>query len=186
MQTSGWKRPDQKEVDLGTDRERSLPTATPVLLREIRCVLDQEQLCVDGAYRARIEIQVQKWRLIHRYIHDRPFSTRPQLSRSDQWRAVIDYARDLGDLEVLDWVLLQVEVAANIERGVREMRPRKSGPCHEQLLGYAADRKRKAVAVLKWEAAAAGGGANTATTRTLTEAILGMHRPVENGGTENL
>jgi len=139
-----------------------------------------------GSYRARIEHQVRKWRLIHRYVHDHPFPTRTDIPRSDQWRAVIEYARDLGDLNVLDWVLLQVEVAANIERGVREMRPRKSGPCHDQLLEVAADRKRKALAVYKWETAATEGGANSATTRTLTDAILKAHQPLVNGGTENL
>ncbi len=47
-------------------------------------------------------------------------------------------------------MLLQVEVTRNIERGVRDLRPRKIGPCHALLLEYVRDRKRKALAVHKW------------------------------------
>jgi len=154
--------------------------------QRIRNILDEERSLEYGPYGARMELQVRKWRLIHRYVHDHPFSTNTRLPRSDQWRDVIDYARKLEEAEVLDWVLLQVEVADNIERGIRDIRPRKSGPCHDQILEFAADRKRKALAVHKWETAAATGGANTATARTLTDAILRLHQPVTDGGTENL
>ena len=165
--------------------DKLMPSERRKLGSRIKQVLEQERDAETASYRNRIECQVQKWRLIHRYVHAHPFPTRTDIPRSEQWRSVVSFVRDIGDIEILDWVLLQIEVAANIERGVREMRPRKSGPCHEQLLAYCADRKRKALAVYKWDVAT-DGGANTAISRTLTENILKMHEPVKSGGTENL
>ncbi|MEQ1712039.1 MAG: hypothetical protein ABL908_11640, partial [Hyphomicrobium sp.] len=68
--------------------------------------------------------------------------------------AVIDRVRDLGESELLDWVLLQVDVARNLEKGVQDMRPRKNGPTFLVMLEYVANRKRKALAILKWVKAA--------------------------------
>ncbi len=58
--------------------------------------------------------------------------------------------RALGEIELLDWALLQAEIAENLARGIRDMRPRKNGPCHCLLLEYVANRKRKALAVLRF------------------------------------
>ncbi|MBL4691554.1 MAG: hypothetical protein JKY68_08880 [Rhodospirillales bacterium] len=133
---------------------------------------------------ARHELVLKKWRLIHKYFHAHPFPMNTRLKRSEQWRDTLQYVRDIGDLEVLDWVLLQAEVAGNIERGIREMRPRKGGPCHALLLEYVRDRKRKALAVYKW--ARAADEDDTATNETLTPAILARHSTEGTGGTENL
>ena len=108
----------------------------------------------------RAELQFRKWRLIHRHIHDTPFHTDQRLARSEQWRAAVDYVRDIGEIELLDWVLQQVEIAGHLEQGIRDLRPRKNGPCHGLILEHVADRKRKAHAVCRWlRAARKGGGA---------------------------
>lgn len=130
------------------------------------------------------DLQLRKWRAIHKYLHDHPFPTKARVKRSEQWRDAVQYIRDMNELDVLDWVLLQAEVAGYIERGVREMRPRRKGPCHELLLEYARDRKRKALAVYKWSMAA--DETDTATMDTLTPAILERHSTNGTGGTENL
>jgi len=155
-------------------------------INEIRAVVDVVTApgFEDAPVLTRCELVLQKWRLIHKHFHTFSFPTRTRLKRSEQWKEAVEHVRDLNDLEVLDWVLLQAEVAGNIERGIREMRPRKNGPCHDLLLEYVRDRKRKALAVHKWAQAADEG--DTATNETLTPAILALHSTRGTGGTENL
>lgn len=149
----------------------------------MRALLDEEAaLAGRGAYLARTEVQVRRWRLIHKYVHGHAFTTPGHLPRSEQWRGVVDYVHDIGDPDLIDWVVIQIDVARNRENGIPDLRPRKNGPCHPLILEYVVDRKRKALAVHKW-ALAAGSGASTATASTLTENILVLHAPQ---GTENL
>jgi hypothetical protein len=68
----------------------------------------------------------------------------------------------LRDTELIDWLALQIEVAANLERGVQDMRPRDPGPTWAVALEYVANRKRKALAVLHWAQAASKEGCITA------------------------
>ena len=107
-----------------------------------------------GASSADPVLDFEKWRLIHKYVYGRPFATRARLPRSEQWREAVNRIRDLGETELLDWALLQAEIARNLERGVQDLRPRKNGPCHGLLLEYVANRKRKALAVLRFARAA--------------------------------
>ncbi len=100
------------------------------------------------------ELEFRKWRHIHKLVHGDPFPTNATLARSDQWRRVVDYARKIGEIEVLDWVLEQVEVARHLEQGIQDLRPRKNGPCHCLLLEYVSNRKRKAHAIYRWTLAA--------------------------------
>lgn len=83
-------------------------------------------------------------------MYQSPFRDRPGIKRSDQWRSVLDRVRGLNEPELVDWVMLQVEVASNRERGLPDMRPRKNGPTFLVLLEYVANRKRKALALRKW------------------------------------
>jgi len=99
-------------------------------------------------------LQLAKWRAIHIFLHKTPYRDRPGLSRSQQWSAALDRIRELHETELIDWVVLQVEVARNLERGVQDMRPRKNGPTFLVMLEHVANRKRKALAVLKWMRAA--------------------------------
>ena len=58
--------------------------------------------------------------------------------------------RALCETELIDWAIPQAEIADNLARGIRDMRPRKNGPCHCLLREYVANRKRKALAVLRF------------------------------------
>lgn len=115
---------------------------------------DKEQLPGEAQ-----NLDFEKWRLIHKYVHRHPFPTRASLKRSEQWREAAGEIRDIGEIELLDWCLLQVAVASNLERGIQDMRPRKAGPCHPLILEYVANRKRKALAVLHFSTAGQSQGA---------------------------
>ncbi|MCC2113228.1 MAG: hypothetical protein KDJ16_14430 [Hyphomicrobiales bacterium] len=129
----------------------------------------------------RREIEFQKWQLIHKWIHGRPFRTREHLPRSRQWREALDHVRDLRDQELIDWVLLQAEVAGNLERGIQDLRPRKNGPCHPLILEYVANRKRKALAVLHFARAAEEEGCYQVNSdfHARTATILNRHGLIE-------
>ncbi len=119
------------------------------LICEIRDIVDRLQNeGTELKYIEQCELEFAKWRKMHKLVHASPFHTNRRLKRSDQWRDAINRIRDIGEPELFNWCLLQLEVAANIERGIREMRPRKNGPCYELILEYVSDRKRKALAVL--------------------------------------
>lgn len=102
-------------------------------------------------------VAFEKWRAEHRYVRSVPFRDRSHAKRSEQWREALARMRSLGDPDLIDWICLQVEIASNIERGVQDLRPRDGGPTFIVLLEYVANRKRKALAVLKWHIAAAVG-----------------------------
>ena len=162
-----------------------MPPKKHPLFDDIRSiVLAQSRADDEITVPEKCELDLRKWRLIQKHFHGHPFPTPSRIKRSEQWRDAVQYVRDVGEPEVLDWVLLQAEVAHNIERGVREMRPRKNGPCHELLMEYLNNRKRKAMAVYKW--ATTKGDKNTATNDTLTPGILDRHSTRGTGGTENL
>ena len=162
------------------------PSGKKKSVNEIRAIVDvvASPDFEDAPVLTRCGQTLKKWRLIHKHFHAYSFPTKTRLKRSEQWRNAVQHVRDLNDMEVLDWVLLQAEVAGNIERGVREMRPRKNGPCHDLLLEYVRNRKRKAMAVYKW--ALEADEKDTATDETLTPAIMERHSTRGTGGTENL
>lgn len=116
----------------------------------------------DLSDREKHAISFHKWQVMHRYLHAMPFRDRSYAKRSDQWRDALARVRDLGDRELLDWVCLQIEVATNIERGIQDLRPRDGGPTFIVLLEYVGNRKRKALAILKWHISAEG--ADTASS----------------------
>jgi hypothetical protein len=98
----------------------------------------------------------EKWRLLHRWARRHPYRDRLRAERSDVWREALDRFRPLRDSELIDWLALQIEVAANIEKGVADMRPRDPGPTWLVTLEHVSNRKRKALAVLHWAQAARG------------------------------
>ncbi|MHA1152306.1 MAG: hypothetical protein ACTSQ7_06505 [Alphaproteobacteria bacterium] len=119
---------------------------------EIRAILDRQAALAgnENASLARQELEFEKWRLIHKQVHQHPFTLPARLARAAQWRETANRIRDLGEIELLDWTLQQAEIAHNLERGIQDMRPRKDGPCHVLVLEYVANRKRKALAVLRF------------------------------------
>lgn len=105
--------------------------------------------------RERTGLQHRKWRLLHKIVHGNPFQVSDRLPRHEQWMRVRDHVwRTIGEWEMIDWLNLQIEVARNIAAGIQDLRPRKDGSCHEVLLEYVANRKRKALAIHHWAIAA--------------------------------
>ena len=129
----------------------------------------------------RREAEFEKWRLVHKWVHAHPFASRDYLPRSRQWREALQRIRDIGEPELIDWVVLQIEIARNLERGVQEMRPRKNGPCHQLILEYVGNRKRKALAVLHFARSAEEEGCYrvNAEFHAKTADILKRHGLIE-------
>ncbi len=129
-------------------------TARAVKPEEVRKILEEEaRISSDAEEQA--AFQVRKWRIIHKFIHANPFRVSDTLPRSDQWRRVLGHLKHtVGEAELSEWLIVQVDVAANIEAGIRDLRPRRSEPCFDLVLEYVSNRKRKALAVLKWARAA--------------------------------
>jgi hypothetical protein len=118
---------------------------------------------------------LEKWRLLHDWTRRHPYRDRPHMLRSDVWREALERFRPLRDSELIDWLALQIEVAANLENGVPDMRPRDPGPTWIVTLEYVANRKRKALAVLHWAEAAKSDGCYTVDSdwHARSAAILG-------------
>jgi hypothetical protein len=91
-----------------------------------------------------------KWRVVHKYIHARPFRLPEGLKRSHEWLQVAQTYGVLKEPELSQWIELQVEVARNIEEGRSDQRIRRDGPCYLIVLEYVGNKKRTALAVLHW------------------------------------
>ena len=93
----------------------------------------------------------------------------------DQWRAALEKFRPLRDRELIDWLILQIDVATNLANGVQDMRPRDPGPTWLVTLEYVSNRKRKALATLHWAEAAEKEGCFTVDSEwhARSAAILG-------------
>ena len=126
----------------------------------------------------------EKWRLLHEWTRRHPYRDPSRAPRSDVWRKALERFRPLRDPELIDWLSLQVEVAANLEKGVQDMRPRDPGPTWIVALEYVANRKRKALAVLHWAEAAARDGCYTVDSdwHAGTAAILGSEPTIAERG----
>ena len=103
----------------------------------------------------------EKWRLIYDWTRRHPYRDNPRASRPDQWRAALEKFRPLRDSELIDWLILQIDVATNLANGVQDMRPRDPGPTWLVTLEYVSNRKRKALATLHWAEAAEKEGCFT-------------------------
>lgn len=104
--------------------------------------------------RQRSELELERWQALHRLAHRSAWRDDPALPRSRQWASARARFAGLEDRELDGWIALQEEVAANRERGISDLRPRRDGPTFLVLLEYVANRKRKAKAVLDWARAA--------------------------------
>ncbi len=157
---------------------------------EIRSILDRlaalegAQGGNENAYLARQGLEFEKWRLIHKQVHQHPFTLAARLTRAAQWREAANRIRDLGEIELLDWTLQQAEIADNLARGIQDLRPRKNGPCHTLVLEYVANRKRKALAVLHFAKAGEDDGLYRvdSTSHARTQDILGGDAAEDDGG----
>ena len=167
--------------------------ASREILSRINEIVDAQESGDSVDYLEACRREAEKWRLIHQLVEAHPFSTRERLKRSQQWREAFDRVRDIRDREFHAWILLQVEVAANIERGVREMRPRKAGPCWPQIVEYARQRMVKAEKILTFaNEGVKSGGVNAVdgdwhqkTTEILKKARR-KYQPYDHGGHEDI
>lgn len=162
-------------------------------LNEIHDIINREHQLEgnDSAYLERVALRFEKWRRIHKFVHAHPFDVSRTALRSDQWREALTHVRDLDEIELIDWVLLQAEVADNLQKGIQDMRPRKNGPCHHVLMEYVANRKRHARAVLKFAEDGAENGLFTLNSNlhARTQSILGTeprHNERTSGGHEGI
>jgi hypothetical protein len=119
-------------------------------LRQIHKVIEAEQNSKNEDALKVAERIFDKWRIIHKFIHARPFAVEEGLRRSDQWRFVQKKYAPLGEAGLDDWLALQVEIAANREKGLADLRIRRDGPCYLIVLEYVGNKKRTALAVLHW------------------------------------
>ncbi len=147
-------------------------------LRDLRLARENETDLRDREGSDDLELRrasFEKWRLLHHWTRRHPYRDRPRRRRSDVWREALERFRPLRDPELIDWLALQIEVAANLESGVQDMRPRDPGPTWIVTLEYVANRKRKALAVLHWAEAAKTDGCYTVDSdwHARSAAILG-------------
>lgn len=142
---------DDEELQLDHLLQKARPIADEA--GELQIVLgaikvDQENRLDDDL--AVAGLVFEKWRVLHKYIHARPFRLPEGLKRSDQWRHVVEIYAALSEPEFSEWLELQVEVSSNIEQGIYDQRVRRDGPCYLIVLEYAGNKKRTALAVLHW------------------------------------
>jgi len=148
LKRSCLRRAPKSIIKASTTLDKSIEKDDLISIRAAECIND-----LDG--RARLELVVRRWRLIHKCLHHNPLAPDPALPRAEQWRQILDYAaRDVAEPELNAWIGEQIAVAENLAKGVQDMRPRKSGPVHALLLEWVSDRKHKAHTVLKWNNAA--------------------------------
>ncbi len=96
------------------------------------------------------ELAFEKWRLIHKYVHARPFALGSGLARSKEWSLVAQKYAGFGDVELDHWLQMQIDVAQNRENGISDLRERRDGPVYLVVLEYIANKKRTALAILHW------------------------------------
>jgi len=183
-----WDTGERRLARLEGQRRLTASERT-TLTDEVRGIVRNEQKVIaqtSAADSARYQAQLETWRAIQRFMHKTPFRDRAGLKRSDQWRSVLDRVRCLGQLELVDWVALQVEVASNREKGIPDMRPRKNGHAFLVMLEYVGNRKRKALALLKWALEAEREGFITSGIGgTISECLQEQFKSAEESNTGN-
>ncbi|KAB2850329.1 MAG: hypothetical protein F9K44_05240 [Hyphomicrobiaceae bacterium] len=153
------------------------PSETRRLAQEIgEAILRRDRLRTDEAKdRDLAEAELRLASLLHRYVHRHGYRDKERVERSAQWQGALARFRSVADRALIDWLLVQIDVACNLAHGIPDLRPRKDGPTWLVLLEHVANRKRKAKAVLDWLIAADKSGGATATDKTLPEALREMH-----------
>ncbi len=123
------------------------------------------------------EVTHRKWQAVHRYVRAVPYRDEADEPRPRQWQRAVAMATDIGDLDLLAWVVQQADLAyAEAARGRQagDQRP-EAGPTYLALLKAVADRKRKARAELTWAKTATANGWITCQTSTLGANLIALH-----------
>ena len=74
-------------------------------------------------------------------MHHQPYGRRAVLAHCDTL---------FCERDITDWLLAQVHIAENLAAGIRDMRPRKNGPCYAVFMEFVRDRKRKYHVTHRW------------------------------------
>lgn len=145
---------DEGELERRIKETRPLaPSERAGMLADIRAATEREADLAAAATGVDVDVRrahFEKWRLIHHFVRRDPYRDRVSAKRTDQWRDALARLRAIGENDFIDWLVLQAEVAQNLEQGIQDMRPRKGGPTWLVALEYVANRKRKATALLRW------------------------------------
>lgn len=109
-------------------------------------------------YAARMALEARKWEIIRDHLAAHPFTVPTTLVRPAQWQRVLDHVKaTMAEPELVDWIIQQMQIAANRAAGIQDLRPRGDGPCYQMLSGYARGRAHKAGAVHGWAEAEDAG-----------------------------
>lgn len=126
---------------------------------------------------ARATASHAKWQRIHRFVRAVPYRDLPAESRPRQWQRAVGLARDIGDLDLLEWTVAQADLAwAEVSRSAHtSAQETRVEPTYLVLLKAVADRKRKARAELDWALTARDRGWITCTSGTLGANLIALH-----------
>lgn len=119
---------------------------------------------------------LRKWQAVHRYIRCAPYRDDPAAPRSRHWQGALALARALGDLDLIEWVVDQTDLAlASGRRGLEKETEEGAAPTYLVLLKSVANHRRKARVALKWLETAREKGWATCDSTTLGANLLRLH-----------
>lgn len=119
---------------------------------------------------------LRKWQAVHRYIRAAPYRDDADAPRSRHWQGAMEIARALGDLDLIEWVMDQIDLAlAAGRRGSEYGAEGGAAPTYLVLLKSVANRRRKARAALRWLETAREKGWITCDSTTLGANLLLLH-----------
>lgn len=163
--------------------DRRIATASPSRAREllaeakeaVAADMSSSLALVDDLTRA--EAEHRKWQAIHRYVQAIPYRDREGVPRSRQWQQAMTAARDIGDLDLIEWVHLKINTALSLEHSGRNTAAaHRAGATYLVFLNTVAGRKRRARASLSWAQEAKDQGWITCTSETLGENLKALHQ----------
>jgi len=65
--------------------------------QEIRKILDRQATAASrgGVPAAEPSLELETWRLVHKFVHTHPFAVPARLARSEQWREAVNKIHDM-------------------------------------------------------------------------------------------
>ena len=119
---------------------------------------------------------LRKWQAIHRYIRCAPYRDDPDAPRARQWQSALALARALGDFDLIEWAVDQIDLAlASARRGASNEAEHDATPTYLILLKSVANRRRKARVAMKWLETAREKGWSTCDSSTLGANLILLH-----------
>lgn len=121
--------------------------------------------------------QHRKWQAIHRYVRAVPYEDEGGVPRSSQWKTALTIAREIGDLDLIEWVFGRIDgERAEAARSAKlHLTAPDLEPTYIVFLKAVANRKRKARAALQWAQSAREMGWITCDSSTLGSNLIALH-----------